>query len=439
MNKSVKGTREFIMVRPDPAPRTEPKIPELPLDRRSGGDRRDRSDRPDRRVGGDRGLLPDRRSGGDRRRGGVRRVAAGSVAIAIMSGPFMPSATAAASPSSTRSRTSGPNVGMVADITWGTSRAKIDRTVASMAGAGVDWVRANLNWSGGEPSAKGVLNESWLRDVDYAIKRARDAGIEILMPIADGVPYWASADPAKYKDASGNHWNKYWRPRSVADYGAFVRAMVKRYAAMGVHTYEVWNEPNVSRFWPSGPNAVQYTALLAAGYKAIKAVDPGATVVLGGLSKSDYDYLAKLYAAGARRYFDVVAVHPYTGSVDPNWCWNEAGRAKLAKDAFCSIAEVRKTMVANGDSAKPIWLTEFGWSTTSGDYGVSEATQAKYMTAALDKLSSSYPYVKNAFWYNFRNDPALGEAPDNYDANLGLLRLDFSAKPAYAALKSWAG
>jgi len=333
----------------------------------------------------------------------------------------------------------GPAVGVVGDITWGTSTADIDRTVGMMADAGVAWVRANVGWNAGEPDAKGVPNENWLVQVDYAITRVRAAGIQVLMPISDGVPYWASADPAKYTDASGAHWNKYWRPTNVADYADFVGAMVRRYQAMGVHTYEVWNEPNTSRFWPSGPSAAEYATLLAAAYPAIKAADPTATVVLGGLSKGDYDYLGQLYAVGAGTSFDAVAVHPYTGTVDPTWCWNEAGTTKLAKDSFCSIEEVRNTMVANGDSAKGIWLTEFGWSTTTGAYGVSEATQAQFLTAALDKVRSSYPYVQTAFWYNLRNNYWLNNEPTDFEANMGLLRVDFTAKPAYNALRTWTG
>jgi len=347
-----------------------------------------------------------------------------------LSGVFAPGAGAAAP---------DPAVGVVGDITWGTSPADIDRTVSSMTAAGVQWVRANMSWSGGEPDAKGVANEGWLTQVDYAVSRARAAGIQVLMPIADGVPYWASADPAKYVDASGKHWNKYWRPTAPADYADFVRTIVGRYQALGVHAYEVWNEPNTAVFWPSGPSAPEYAALLAAAYPAIKSADPTATVVLGGLSKNDYDFLAQLYVAGARSSFDAVAVHPYTGNVDPTWCWNQAGRTKLAKDAFCGIEEVHNTMVANGDSAKPMWLTEFGWSTTTGAYGVSEATQADFLTKALDKVRASYPWVETAFWYNFRNTFWLGDAPADYEANLGLLRVDFSAKPAYGALRSWTG
>jgi len=115
------------------------------------------------------------------------------------------------------------------------------------------------------------------------------------------------------------------------------------------------------------------------------------------------------------------------------------GTTKLAKDAFCGIGEVYNTMVANGDSAKRIWLTEFGWSTTTGAYGVTEATQADYLTKALDTLRTSYPYVQTAFWYNFRNTYWLADAPADYEANLGLLRVDFTPKPAYAALSTWTG
>lgn len=362
------------------------------------------------------------------------RFAAGLVIVGIgatLSGVPLPLASA--------TTTAGPEVGVVGDITWGTSPADIDRTIASMAAAGVRWVRANNSWSGGEPDAKGVLNQGWLVQIDYAVTKAQAAGIKVLMPIADGVPYWASADPAKYTDASGNHWNKYWRPTNASDYADFARAMVNRYKALGVHTYEVWNEPNTSNFWPSGPSAAEYTTLLTAAYPAIKAADPTATVLLGGLSKNDYNYLGQLYAAGAAPYFDAVAIHPYVGSSDPTWCWNQAGTNKLAVDAFCGIAEVHNTMVANGDSAKRIWLTEFGWSTTTAAYGVSEATQAQFLTEALDSLRTSYPYVQTAFWYNFRNNFWSANAPADYEANLGLLRVDFSAKPAYAALQAWTG
>ena len=41
--------------------------------------------------------------------------------------------------------------------------------------------------------------------------QAHAAGIEILMPIADGVPYWASADPIEEPGS----WNKAWKPTQL--------------------------------------------------------------------------------------------------------------------------------------------------------------------------------------------------------------------------------
>lgn len=334
----------------------------------------------------------------------------------------------------------GAAMGTVADLTWGITRADMDRTIAAMRDAGITWVRANQNWAAAEPDTKGVLNNGWLADIDYAVSQARASGIQVLMPIADGVPYWASADPSKYVDATGvRRWNKLWRPSNPADYAAFATAMVNRYKPLGVRAYEVWNEPNTSYFWPSGPNAAEYTALLSSAYPAIKAADPAATVVVGGLSKNDYTYVEALYAAGAKPYFDAVALHPYTGAVDPTWCWNQTGTTKLSKDAFCGIEEVRRSMVANADSAKSIWLTEFGWSTTTGTYGVSEAVQADFLNKAMTRVRSNYSYVATAFWYNFRNTGYLYDNPLDIEANWGLMRTDFAPKPALATVKALAG
>lgn len=328
-------------------------------------------------------------------------------------------------------------IGVVSDLTWYMSRPDMDRSIAMMVDAGVQWVRASITWSTVEQDTKGVLSSWWMPELDYAIRQARAAGLEVLMPIADGVPYWASADPAKYEDATGRHWNIAWKPMNISDYVDFARTIVTRYAALGVHHYEVWNEPNYVRFWPSGPNAAEYTALLQAAYPAIKEADPDATVVMGGLSGSDYPFLEAMYAAGARGYFDIAAVHPYTHDDDPTLCWNEPGTTRHAKFALCGIEEVRRTMLANGDTSS-IWLTEMGWSTSAVNNGVSEETQADYLTKAFTEIER-YPYVTNTFWYSFRSNWWSNNDPTDLEANYGLVSVDFTPKPAYAAFKAYAG
>ena len=325
--------------------------------------------------------------------------------------------------------------GVVSDLTWYISRADMDRSIAMMKDEGVKWIRANINWSSVEPNTKGTLDAWWLGEIDYVVAQAQAAGIQILMPIADGVPYWASADPHK---SGGSSWDKYYKPANFQDYADFASKIVARYAPKGVHAYEVWNEPNYSRFWPSGPSAVDYVNMLKVAYPAIKAADPSATVVSGGVSRNDFGFVAAIYAAGGKGYFDAVGVHPYTNKVDPLTCWTDTA-GKNSIDAFCGIESVRNVMVANGDSAKTIWITEFGWSTASNaTNGVSEATQASYLTKAFGKLDS-YSYVAHAFWYSFRNNYWSNNDQSDVEANYGVTRVDFSTKPSYAALKTALG
>ena len=95
------------------------------------------------------------------------------------------------------------DVGVVADVTWGQSHDDIDREIELLRAAGVQWIRANVNWAGLEPDRRGDVNEWLLAEYDYAVAQAHAAGIQVLMPISDGVPYWASADPARRRSGGG--------------------------------------------------------------------------------------------------------------------------------------------------------------------------------------------------------------------------------------------
>ena len=97
---------------------------------------------------------------------------------------------------------------------------------------------------------------------------------------------------------------------------------------------------------------------------------------------------------------------------------------------------VRELMERRGDP-KPLWLTEFGWSTTtvrgSSNWlnGVGEQTQATYVSQALDQVQE-WPYVDVAIYFKLADT-----SPDPADtvANFGLLNYDGSPKPAYGAFQ----
>jgi polysaccharide biosynthesis protein PslG len=313
--------------------------------------------------------------------------------------------------------------GVATDLTWGTSKTTMTRTAGAIQSAGAQWARIEISWYETEPTQGHYSNQ--LTYIDSAVDLARAAGAKIVMFVNE-TPQWESGST-----------NKNAPPRDPADYAKFLRDMVARYKGK-VAAWEIWNEPNNLTFWPTGPDPAGYAALLRAAYPAVKASDPNATVLFGGLAYNDYGFLEHAYAAAPDlgRFFDVMATHPYPGAaVAPETIWrNAAGR--IAIGAFPAYREVEVTMQAHG-GGKPIWVTEFGWATTSSgaSWGVTAPTQADYLTRAYKYLEQD-PYVQVAVWYNLRNNYWANDA-DSWGDQLGLLRTDFTPKPSYYAFKNY--
>jgi hypothetical protein len=305
------------------------------------------------------------------------------------------------------------------DLTWGISDSDFARTQAAITDIGAEWVRLEFRWNEGEPR-EGRYSDGALAEWDQAVATAQAAGTKIIGMVHRS-PTWASGTN-----------DTYMPPADAADYADFIRFLAGRYRGK-VAGWEVWNEQNISRFWPSGPNAAEYVELLKAAYPAVKAGDPNALVVFGGLAHSDYYYVTAAYKAGAQGYFDVMATHPYPGRYAPDNVWYNGDL--LGKNTFLAYREVRRRMLARGDD-KPIWFTEMGWSTcTTHPWCVTEAQQADYLTRAYCILEQD-PYVQVATWYNLRNNHWDNDA-DRWETQLGLMKTTFEPKPAYAAYKAY--
>jgi hypothetical protein len=235
-------------------------------------------------------------------------------------------------------------------------------------------------------------------------------------------------------DASGG-----MTPPDPADFASFAGTFAGRMAGAGVAAYEIWNEEDETIFWPGAPNAPQYAAVIRAAYPAIKAADPGAKVLLGPLTGNNYDYLNQLYSSGAGGYFDGVSVHTDTAClVDPPSSYYR-DNGNVARFTFLGFRTVHDVMAAHGDGAKPIWMTEFGWTTATSTCsrgmwaghkaaGVNEAQQAANLREAFHCLAG-YPYVETAEWFTLRDTSTQGDELDHY----GLERIDTSHKPSWDA------
>ncbi|MGH2996173.1 MAG: glycosyl hydrolase, partial [Gaiellaceae bacterium] len=161
--------------------------------------------------------------------------------------------------------------------------------------------------------------------------------------------------------------------------------------------------------------------------------DPSALVVFGGPSGNNDRFIDDAYAAGAKGSFDVMATHPYQGLSDA-----EPERADDGNRWWLThLPTVREVMLKHGDD-KPIWFTEFGWSSHTTEpgapnwrRGVTEAQQADFLARAVRLTQERYEPVTHMFWYTER-DRTQGNLHWN---NFGLLRTDLSEKPAYATLR----
>jgi len=301
----------------------------------------------------------------------------------------------------------------------------LGRDLNAIREVGARWVRVDINWA--QIQAGGPSSYDWAA-IDRVVRGATQRGMKVL-GVIESTPEWAR--PAGTSATYGPN---------PAKYAQFAAEAVERYAAMGVHTYEVWNEPNIVGFWTPAPDPAAYTNLLEAAYPAIKSADPHATVLTGGTAPapsdgkdvSPVDFLAGIYANGGAGSFDAVAHHPYSWPAHPGepelWsAWHQMYRPNPS---------LRSLMSANGDASKKIWATEFG-APTDGPEGsaVDEGTQAKMITKAYS-LWRTYRWAGPLFTYEGRD---LGTSTDTRENFFGMLRHDFSPKPSYTAYRNAAG
>lgn len=300
----------------------------------------------------------------------------------------------------------------------------------------IGWVRMDFNWNSIQPSADTYCWD----DIDRVVAEARSRNIKVL-PIISYTPAWARAAACDQGDICS--------PADSARFAVFAAEAVKRYKDQGLDTWEIWNEPNISGFWATKPDAGKYLELLKASYTAIKAKDPEAQVMIGGLSPAEavngnippVEFLNQIYALGGKGYFDILGVHPYTypylvSDKNPWSTWLQM---------YGTSPNLRDIMIKNGDSNKKIWLTEFGAPTNGPGLGaeiannsynrqydhVSEALQAQSLTVAVNEMKS-LSWAGPLFWYSYKD---LGTSTHTNENFFGLIRYDGTHKPAYDSFR----
>ncbi|MEN3360937.1 MAG: polysaccharide biosynthesis protein PslG [Mycobacteriales bacterium] len=351
-----------------------------------------------------------------------RRMAAGVAALAVAATVAGGAGTAwADQAAATKAAASAPaSVGVQFHGMWTMyTDAQRVQVLDKLQAAGAHSVRLDVAWTMLQPDGPGSYYAWGVAFVDRVIAMANQRGIKPLVTLWL-TPEWANRGQGERV-----------LPDNPADYARVARWAAARWNGK-VIGWEVWNEENSPAFL-EGADPVAYTRLLRAAYPAFKAGSPATPVVFGGLEYNDTDWLRRAYDAGAQGYFDVMATHPYMGIAD-------AGPTLADDGTMWTLTHVRAVhdlMTARGDGGKKVWFTEFGWSTHANtsstpawDKGVSETTQAAYLTQTVNYVRSHYSYVTRMYWYNDRDLTDGGIQVQNY----GLLHRDLSPKPALGAL-----
>ena len=299
-----------------------------------------------------------------------------------------------------------PRFGVNAHLLWfdpATAARDLDRARAN----GLRLVRFDVSWERLEPSARGVFDAAYLASLDDVLDLAGTRGLQPILTIV-GTPAWAR--PGSASDMAP--------PSDTADFASAVGRLAAHLAQRPQLTYEVWNEPNQPTFWasPDGPDAATYTRLLQAAYMSIKSAAPSATVLGGSLAFNDPSYLEAMYAAGAGGAFDGLALHPYSLAAAPE------SSADPAHSFAAAIGQAHAIMAAHGDGAKPLWITEMGWSTPD----VSDAQRADYFARTVSMVRST-PNIAAFVAYE------LNQADDTQGPQIGLLAADGTPTASWSA------
>jgi aryl-phospho-beta-D-glucosidase BglC (GH1 family) len=296
------------------------------------------------------------------------------------------------------------------------SPAQMGKDLDAIVAAGMTWVRVDFFWS--SIQAAGPTSFVW-GPTDAFVKAAKARGLNILALVAYA-PSWARSGASDYSP-----------PKDPRDYANFVGVAARRYAPSGVHAWEIWNEPNLAMFWYPKADSAAYSALLKRAYPAIKAADPKAIVVSGGLApaldtakdRSPMTFLSDVYAHGGAGNFDAVGYHPYSFPYAPMF--------KADWNTFYRTPDFHAIMTKHGDGAKAVWGTEMGYPTGTSSRAVNEQRQADDLVAAV-KQWKTWSFTGPLMLYTVR-DSSSNKADVN--ANMGMYTAAGNPKPAFAALR----
>lgn len=359
------------------------------------------------------------------------------------------------------------------DVTYGVNTflnqeveaAKVEAQLRMISEAGIRWIRQEFPWQDIEVDGRGQFTDSrnvdaigvvdaWLK-YDRIVDLAEKYDIKIQARLS-APPAWSRAEV----DLLG-----LGPPDDFQDFVNFATAVAERYQGRVQH-FQIWNEPNIFPEWGSTPdgahkpvNPEAYTEMLCRTYDALKQIDPEIVVISAAMAPTnelnernlnDFIYWQRMYDAGAGNCFDVLSMQGYGLNSGPT-----DRRMRPITVTFARNLYIRDLMVANGDTHKPIWISEVAWnySPTEAEhpepieareaYGqVTPDQAARYITLGYQRALEEWPWVgvMNYWYFTLPDQSRKGESfyyfrmvDTDYNAETG----SFTPMPVYTAMKDY--
>jgi hypothetical protein len=303
------------------------------------------------------------------------------------------------------------------------TKARVKRHLAIAKKLGVRYLRCAFSWNGIEPERGKFQFAFW----DMLVDQARRSGIEVI-PYVAYTPEWAARDRKEF-------WKQ--PPTDPRLFANVMTALATHFRGR-VHSWEIWNEPDLTEYWQGTPD--EFAVMVKTGAEAVRVADPEAKIVLGGMSLGPGKFFRTLVEQHhVERYVDVIAMHAYPES------WDEDRAEKVFHE---EVPEMEKLIESS--TRRPLWLDEMGYAdyryepTHASGWGTNvyydyEHTQ-RYAADFLLKsffMTAATGDVSLAGWYridDFReNDPRMPS--DKVHDHLGVDDVNGRLKPAFYAFK----
>jgi hypothetical protein len=268
------------------------------------------------------------------------------------------------------------------------------------AAKGVNWspwakwaIKDGYNWKGIESDLADMQGAgiAWVRMIPSPSQTDNDRLFPLLKQYNLTPVVILSGNPLT---SPGTFIHRYFYRNAIKDF-------ITRYKD-AIRYYEVWNEPNNKEFWDIDTKessnqtiydaAVQsYIDRLQDTYTIIKENRPDAFVLLGGIADQGMERWIEAFSRlKGYESVDIVSFHDYGPNPE-----QLSTRLQALKIAMAKTPEF---------GVKPIWVTEFGFTTDKNEGSnkkvSDEKTKAEYLGRSV-KLMRDSGINGPLFWYKF--------------------------------------